>query len=216
MKNIQETCIYCGKNPKETDDHVPPKSFYPKPRPSDLITVPSCLRCNQSAGKDEEFFLATFMFSHAGISKAGQRLWSEKVHRMFQKNVGLKRKIAEGLKYANLVTPAGIFIGRRLLVSTDETRFDNVVNKIVKGLYYFEYNEPLPLEAEITTLFLTTQENFELVGSYVNQLVQGSKGWKGIFEYKHNRAMDRKVGSMWLLLFYNFAAFWTVTIEKEY
>jgi hypothetical protein len=60
-------CAYCNKQEKETDDHVPPKSFYPTPRPSNLITVPSCLKCNQGLGKDEEFFLAIIMFDVIGV-----------------------------------------------------------------------------------------------------------------------------------------------------
>ena len=54
MSKIKQKCVYCNEHEKETDDHVPPKSFYPKPRPFDLITVPSCLRCNQGLGKDED------------------------------------------------------------------------------------------------------------------------------------------------------------------
>lgn len=137
-----------------TDDHVPPKCFFPKPRPSNLITVPSCLKCNQGIGKDEEFFLATFMFSNAGVSKTGKRLWSEKLHRMYYKNIGLKRKIAQNLNQSSLLTPSGIYLGKGITINTDEKRFELVVNKILKGLYYFEFNQPIPNNVAITTLFL--------------------------------------------------------------
>ena len=115
METEQFTCIYCGGKLKVTDDHVPPKSFYPKPRPSNLITVPSCLKCNQTIGKDEEFFLATFMFSHAGVSMAGKQLWAEKLNRMYQKNLGLRRKIADHLHHAEIFTSAGLFLGRKMI-----------------------------------------------------------------------------------------------------
>ena len=64
-KRHPEKCVYCGHNPGITDDHVPRKSFFPQPRPSNLITVPACNKCNSSIGKDEDYFLAAFMFSEA-------------------------------------------------------------------------------------------------------------------------------------------------------
>jgi hypothetical protein len=38
------------------DDHVPPKNLFGKPRPSTLVTVPSCLECNRGASGDDEYF----------------------------------------------------------------------------------------------------------------------------------------------------------------
>jgi len=211
MTNYQDLCVYCCEKLKETSDHVPPKSFFPKPRPSDLITVPSCLRCNHDVGEDEEFFLATFMFTQGGVSEAGNKLWAEKLHRMYEKNLGLKRKIAQALSYADILTPAGLFLGRKMAIQTDEKRFDKVVHKIVRGLYYFEYNEPLSITTEILSLFLKQEQHFEAARQPVHQLKNGSRGWEGIFEYKFNRLGDSKEDSMWLIRFFDFAIFWIIT-----
>lgn len=48
-------CIYCG-NMANTKDHTPPKSFFSRPAPSNLITIPACLECNKSYSNDEEYF----------------------------------------------------------------------------------------------------------------------------------------------------------------
>lgn len=208
-------CVYCNKNLATTDDHVPPKSFFPKPRPSNLITVPSCKSCNQDAGKDEEFFLATFMFSFAGNSDAGKRLWAEKLHRMYDKNLGLKRKIASALKRTDFFTPAGIFLGKGFTIQTDEERFAKVTNKIVKGLYYHEYKESLPPSVEMTCLFLQTEAHFASARKHDHELRYGSSKWPSLFEYRFNRVADDVTASMWLLLFYNFATFWILTCEKS-
>jgi hypothetical protein len=48
-----KTCIYCGKE-ATTKDHVPPKCFFPTPRPDNLLTVPCCESCNKIYGKDDE------------------------------------------------------------------------------------------------------------------------------------------------------------------
>ena len=213
-KKIQK-CVYCNFHKSITDDHVPPKSFFPKPRPSNLVTVPSCLECNQGLGKDEEFFLGTFMFSHAGVSEAGKKLWSEKINRMYDKNIGLKRKIAEHLKQSSLYTPSGIYLGNGLTISTDEKRFESVVNKILKGLYFFEYNQPLPNNAVITTLFMNQEDEFEPAEKVAPELKLGSRAWDGIFEYRFNRLADDPAGSIWLFRFWGQAYFWSVTCDEE-
>jgi 5-methylcytosine-specific restriction endonuclease McrA len=48
-------CVYCGVIGPVTDDHVPPRSFFPATAPKNLITVPSCAACNQGFGKDDDY-----------------------------------------------------------------------------------------------------------------------------------------------------------------
>jgi hypothetical protein len=47
---MQDTCYWCGA-PATSDDHIPPKGFYPKELRKNLIKVPSC------AAHNEEFHL---------------------------------------------------------------------------------------------------------------------------------------------------------------
>ncbi len=164
-KKKKGLCIYCGKIKEITKDHVPPKGLFPEPRPSDLITVPSCVECNKETEKDEDYFRATFMFSNAGISPAGKKLW-EKLDKMDKKNLGLRRKIAQDIKHVNLVTPSGLFIRRQTASFPDSVRIENVVRKIVKGLYYHEYNERIPSSVGIIADLIKTQEESNEVFKY--------------------------------------------------
>ena len=203
-------CAYCGSK-AETDDHVPPKSFFPKPRPSNLVTVPSCKCCNEGAGKDEEFFLATFMFSGAGVSSVGQQLWKEKLHRMYEKNPGLRRKIAEHLSYKDVYTPAGLYLGKHMTIKTDEARFERVVNKIVRGLYFYEYDEPLGIDTQLMTLFLNTEEKLEAAMRHINQLSFGKRRWQRVFEYRCGRLPNDNKQSVWVTRFYGQQHFWSIS-----
>jgi hypothetical protein len=214
-KQRPDKCVYCGDNPGITDDHVPPKSFFPQPRPSNLITVPACHKCNSGASKDEDYFLATFMFSGAGNSDAGKILWKQRLNRMFRKNLGLKRKIAEGLSYRPVVTPTGIYLGRRMGLQFDEGRFERVLQKIVRGLYYFEYGEALAAKTEVTTLFLSTKARFETAVGYANQLAWGKRQWPGVFEYRCGRVPDAPQGSVWLMRCYSNSHFWAISGSDE-
>ena len=54
--NTAEICLYCGVPGELTNDHVPPKNLFPKPRPNILVEVRACLACNGGASKDDEYF----------------------------------------------------------------------------------------------------------------------------------------------------------------
>ncbi len=60
-KNFSNTrCVYCLENFEElTSDHVLPKSWYPDNTPDNLEKwqVPSCYKCNQEHGRNEEELL---------------------------------------------------------------------------------------------------------------------------------------------------------------
>src|SRR5260370_9132685 len=56
--NSTELCTYCP-NPATTEDDIPPKCLFSKPRPSpsSLVKVPSCWPCNNRASKDDQYFM---------------------------------------------------------------------------------------------------------------------------------------------------------------
>lgn len=211
MKDANQKCIYCSNEKATTRDHVPPKSFFPKPRPSDLLTVPCCLKCNKATEKDEELFLATFMFSQAGVSKEGKRLWAEKINRMYEKNKGLRRIISNSLKHYHTFTPAGIYAGGKMTIEPNLPRAKRVVEKIVRGLYFHQYHVPLPNEKEVLVEFLNTESKSELARKNNNSLHPGNKAWPGVFEYRHNSARQDPEESMWLMMFYSSIYFFAVT-----
>ncbi|HSA85940.1 MAG TPA: HNH endonuclease [Nitrospira sp.] len=215
LKRDPKNCVYCTENPGVTADHVPPKSFFPEPRPSNLITVPACKKCNSGAGKDEDYFLATFMFSAAGVTDAGKTLWKQRLRRMFQKNTGLRGKIANGFSSATISTPAGLYVGQGMTLAFEEQRFDSVVRKIVRGLYYFEYDEALPAKIEVTTLFLSTKARYETAVAYADQLTWGKRQWPGIFEYRCARLPDTQQVSMWLMRYYSNTYFWAISRHDD-
>ena len=134
---------------------------------------------------------------------------------MYDKNIGLKRKIRDHLNQSSMYTPSGIYLGSGMSITIDEKRFESVVNKILKGLYFFEYDHPIPNSAEITTIFLNLIDDFEPVKRVAPELKFGSRTWDGIFEYRFNRLPDDASGSIWLFRFWGQAYFWSVTCDRE-
>lgn len=206
------SCVYCGSLDDITRDHVPPKGFFPKPLPSNLITVPSCRNCNNGYGKDEELFLATFMFTEAGVSEVGKNLWDEKLHRMYEKNSGLKKQIARSLEKVELKTPGGIYLGNGMTIRLDRSRSENVVNKIVRGLYYFEYQKHLLPSVAVNSRFVNNESDIPIeLKEIIPSFSFGTRQWVDIFEYRHSPVIGHSEKSIWLLRFFGKAVFYSIT-----
>ena len=210
------SCVYCGSVDNITQDHIPPKSFFPIPRPSNLITVPSCRDCNQGYSKDEELFLATFMFTDAGVSDTGKRLWAEKMHRMYTKNLGIRKKIVNSLKHVELITPSGIHLGKRMAIKYDEPRSERVVNKMVRGLYFFEFQKPILSSIEIGSRFAQHASDIPTaIEDIAPSLIFGTRQWPGIFEYRFNRVTEQPEKSIWILRFFGKVVFGALQGSKS-
>ncbi len=62
------TCTFCGLKGYVTDDHVPPRCLFSRPRPNNLVTVPACKDCNtRKSSKDDEYFRLTFGMDEKSI-----------------------------------------------------------------------------------------------------------------------------------------------------
>ena len=207
----EQLCVYCGSAAGNTKDHVPPKAFFPKPRPSNLITVPSCPTCNQSASKDEELFLATLLFSDAGVTTIGRQLWKEKMSRAYSRPQGIAKIIARMLRQAHIRTPVGIYLGKRMALDIDYDRLYRVVSKIVRGLYYYEYKEALGKDVEITCQWLNTHSTQATAHKHIEILPFAQKSFPGVFSYRFSRVVEKPQRSEWAILFFNHTVFWAIT-----
>lgn len=208
----KKMCAYCNINRANTVDHVPPKNMFPSPRPNNMITVPACDGCNNKYAKDEEYFIASMMFTDAGDSVAGNMLWKQRLERMYSKNRGIRNKIARTLKRKSLHTPAGLYLGKHFVQTPEFDRWDRVVEKIVRGLYYFEYGSSLLPSTGVKTIFISTDERHKtIVNNNINMLKLGKRGWPDVFIYKCNEVVGNPRDSMWGLLFYEKLIFWAVT-----
>ena len=103
-------CVICGKHPTTSRDHIPPRCIFPKPRPSDLITVPACDGCNNKlSGLDEEFKVAIGL--QAGHGPKGEHLFRDQTCRTIDHNRRLRRQLMADTQEIELRTPEGLFMG---------------------------------------------------------------------------------------------------------
>lgn len=205
--SVKRSCVYCGDK-GDSRDHVPPKSFFARPRPSDLITVPSCKQCNGGASQDEEYFLACYMLGVAGATDAGRRLWDEKLARMYARR-GILRAITRAMRPVRVRTPDGT--GYTIALEADLDRLKSTAIKVAKGLYSFEFNEPLSSTARVVCRPINTEERVRKAQPLITQVRPGGRNWPGVFEYRCGRVRENPHGSLWFMLFFERVLYGVVT-----
>jgi hypothetical protein len=122
-------CIYCGL-PADSRDHVPPKLLLERPYPPNLLTVPSCARCNQGWSQDEQYVLA--LLSQIGTSQVltNKLATGGVVDRALRRRPLLERRLHDALQ----TDEEG-----RILIAAELDRVHKVVSKIAQGLYVLRY-----------------------------------------------------------------------------
>ncbi len=137
-------CIYCGKQISEDlveGDHIPSKALFPKGKSiENPCKVSSCSECNRGFSKDEEYFRNFLLNVSQSESFVANQLFHTKFKRSIQRRPQIGVKDLEKMELVNLYTAQDIYVGKRTVINIsqdDWNRYFRVVNKYVKGLYYF-------------------------------------------------------------------------------
>ena len=157
-------CAYCGGR-AETRDHVPPKCLLEKPFPKNLLTVPSCRRCNENFSSDEQYFLialAQVGFCPRLMSKVEE---GGDVDRALNRSAALDDRIIRSLVVEE---------GGAVSFLPELERMAKIVRKIVFGLYIRRYPRRTNLESFVP-IGIYHQSN-----SIPQPLVAAMYNWPGI------------------------------------
>ena len=144
-------CVYCGSQNNLTLDHIPPRCMFSKPRPNNLIKVPSCETCNNAASKDDEYFRDTLILRFDASEHPDARKVLPGVFRSYkrQEAIGKKQDLLNSAVLMDANTPAGIYIGVVGGTTPQHERLERVVARIVRVLYWHRYGDKLSDDYEI-------------------------------------------------------------------
>lgn len=198
-------CAFCGQLNATTDDHIPPDCFYSDPKPSNLPTVKSCKKCNESASKDDEYFLHTVL-KYRKIPQLPQA--RQQVDAMYRaaRNPNKKRytrKTLESFQKIELRSPSGLFLGRALTFKVKSARVERTIRRYIKGLYKYETGKRLPDNLKINVIsnpdtIHRMRSQLEKQIPLVSKTVQ-----EGVFWYAWAQAIDDPNCSFWVLVFFD-------------
>ncbi len=197
-------CAYCGEEHLLTADHIPPKNIFPKPRSSNLITVPCCEPCRVGWSKDDEYFRVAILCS----AKVSDNLLAQSsidslvrsLNRKKQKKFA--RTIMRSIKEVEIITEAGILLSKEPVFQLDIERIDRVAQRIIRGLFFHEKGYKLPSEYRV---FAKIQQfGLEPILKQLPevQFPQLRIVQNGIFSYTFRETEEDQNSSIWLLLFY--------------
>jgi len=136
-----QSCIYCGTKAALTKDHVPPKSFFPKPRPANLITVPSCEKCNRNYGKDDERVrnIITSIDTTENHPAIQQQI-SKKRERSYSRIEGWSnvQHLLTSIRMADRYSVGGIHLGKAPAFNLDQETIDRFIERMTRALLFCE------------------------------------------------------------------------------
>jgi hypothetical protein len=195
-------CAYCGRA-ATTRDHVPSRKFFPAPRPSDLITVPCCGRCNQGFSDDEEYFLIRVLANAsvrgpeaaAVLRQRFSAVWTPRRIRAIEKLVTETTSVA-------VHSPAGVYLGHAPGFEMDLAPCRRVVEKIVRGLYFHEFGHRVPAGMLVVGLF--EPDPTVLQHPVAQALLQTAPRIRGgtVFEYRTQCSQDNEDAALFFMLFF--------------
>ena len=215
MKKEKEKCAYCREEKGATRDHVISRALFPeKYDTTNPIIVPSCRECNNGFSIDEEYFrqfLNIFSMEH---SKESEDIFNTKIRRSIERRPKIGHKAMSKMELVNLYTKGGIYLGKKTKVrisDKDWIRYYNVLDKYIKGLFFHEFNMPMPADFKIKHILGDKDKLLLKITSYVNKWNRENKE---VFAYAYNSIPD-SYNSIWITVYYNAIVFISFAIAEE-
>ena len=199
---LKGSCIHCGagvEGTKANNDHAPSKCLLHKPYPENLPVVKTCIACNNSFSKDEEYVSVFLQCVLIGSTNPDD-------HRDCKVRKALRRsnKFRERIERSRSENESG---KERTIVWTPElVRVNNVILKNARGHAFYELGErpeidPIHVWAmPLCTLADTQRRKFE------GTQTSGLEGWPEV----GSRAMQRTI------LGCDFRDSWVIVQDKIY
>jgi hypothetical protein len=223
-KHRSGICAYCGKSGRVTRDHIPPMGIFASPRPSNLITVPSCVACHSPWSKDDEYFRIRMCLNDQvrGHPDVTGNLESV-LHALNRKEAeGMKRSLINDSRIIDVSTKGGIYLGRRSAFQVDLPRIFRVVERIVRGLYFYETKTCLALDhgVKVVSNEVLSEQDSETIDVMKNTIIAPLAAiaprviGQNTFSYRFGKC-DIPGVSAWGLVFFGRIQFIALTGPNE-
>ena len=203
---VLRKCFLCGSTENLTRDHIPPKALFLEPRPADLITVPCCYECNQAFHKQDEL-LRLFVSVGFNRNKQGDLIWKKVAKRTIGRG-RLKQHVKDlvmNTTMGEFRTPDGIL--RMPYVTIAQEELSGSLIRVVKGLLCHHAPAIPRDELKFNVIQIDQMKLNEVLDPLLTDLrLYGAKG-DGAFRYWAGFIPEDKRGGIWVLMFYDSAAF---------
>jgi hypothetical protein len=191
-------CAICGMRPVKCRDHVPPKGLFSSPKPTNLVTVGTCIECNNGASKTDKEFRAYLGLLVGGHSEDGTIFLRQDAMQTLRNDAKLMKQVTSGLSEVPFTMPDGT-ISTRTGFHWPERVHRVTIDRIARGLYFHHTRQILGSRVEVHTGFLhsLTQETYDQTNDFQSGTIGESK-----FVYRFGIAPESPLHSLWVFQFY--------------
>lgn len=127
---------------------------------------------------------------------------------------GMLNTLLRGMRRVAVHSPVGLYLGQAATYEVNLTRFGNVTDRIVKGLFYHHYKTRLPQTHDVQSFAesglrdLTSNQRASLAHMIsVLRLKPGLTIGEHVFEYWYQATPEDPNTTLWLLRFFDFESF---------
>lgn len=201
---IRPHCYICASTDDLTDDHLPPRGFFPPTDRNYLITAPLCSRCHAPLVRMDENMRA-WLAAAGGKSQAGHWIWENKVlGSTFRRSPKLLAYIRE--KHFRPIVNRGtgeLAAGVLTFPQADAVPF---IRRLTKGILYAFHPEYDYFADSFAVVYRAPTDSMEDVLPLVSLLPQTARG-NGVFRVWHGLTQDGQDAGACVYLFYEAVCF---------
>jgi hypothetical protein len=193
-----------------TSEHVPPQSFFERPYPANLITVPACKPCNEGSQQDDAYFLA-FLASRdvAGAAPSLDRVRERVTRGLHRPNFrGLRDRLIRHSELSARVDPETGLHELTLGTRPESDRVKRTIDKQVRGMAYYLTGRRVP-KSTFTMLErvwgtpIKTADVWQMFIGAADYALRGTSGSVGdVFRYAHREVERSACAAVVRLEFY--------------
>lgn len=158
-------CPFCLIETELTEKHIPPKGVFLNIPKNELFKIYACRKCNNETHKDDEYFRNIIAMANSDNPQQRKLYLEKTLKSSYVRSPGLKSRAQNerqlSQEYLNRNSLCDIHGNKVTKNATfaDAERINNVLIKMVKGLYYYKENIYMPKNFNIDVKFHQPQKN---------------------------------------------------------
>ncbi len=194
-------CYVCTQAGPDSRDHLIPRSFFPLPRPTNLVTLPAHFSCHNRLSEDYARAIITGMSNTSVAERVKALQVRPSLLRSDLKGTKLRRDLIRTLiPRVEFRSPAGLILGSAPAVKFDGKRVYPLLEKMVRGLYQHHTRNLLPADASFLWALNERPEGpLEAIFSHSTN----GLSYPGVFECRYHISVDATgETAVWWLRFY--------------
>jgi hypothetical protein len=163
---LGKPCVYCGVASSTTRDHVFPRVLF-DPVPTNAITVPACLPCNQKKAIGDDMLDFVVTFSQDALLVPSDFAHIDRQARAMMQNQSVLGRIAhEAYRVRKQVDP--FERGGPLPIDFDGSALNATLEMMMRGIFFTVHGRVLPPSTPVAVTELSQPEGAEWVWRLVS------------------------------------------------